>query len=94
MGDDDAMLAGPLGVDVIVADAEAGDDFQLWQPRHQVRVDRWAECHVATMRADVRRDPRQQPLRGRRFEPEPMQGRARSIRSPITVMPSAGIKTS
>ena len=35
-----AVLARPFGVDVVVADAEAGDDFELGQPAHQGGVDR------------------------------------------------------
>ena len=39
VGDDDAVRAGPFGVDVVVADAEARHDLELGQPLHEVRTD-------------------------------------------------------
>ena len=35
VGDDHAMLAGPVGVDGVIADAEIGDDLELGQAAHQ-----------------------------------------------------------
>ena len=39
VGDDDSVRARPPRVDVVVADAEAGDQFELREPLHQRRVD-------------------------------------------------------
>src|ERR1700736_5830105 len=39
VGDDDAVLARPFGVDMVVADAEAGHDFEFGETRHERGVD-------------------------------------------------------
>ena len=39
MGDDDPVLRRPFGVDMVVADAETGDDLEVRQPAHEGRVD-------------------------------------------------------
>ena len=40
IGDDDAVPAGPFGVDVVVADAEARYDLELGKARHDRAIDR------------------------------------------------------
>ena len=40
VGHDDSMLARPFSVDMLVADAETGDDLELRQPAHDACVDR------------------------------------------------------
>ena len=39
IGDGDAVLAGPAGIDVVVADAERRDDLELRKARHEGAVD-------------------------------------------------------
>ncbi len=39
VGDDDAVGAGPFGVDMVIADAEARHDLELGQPLHEVGAD-------------------------------------------------------
>src|SRR5216684_1635797 len=39
VGDGDAVRARPLGVDVVVADAERGDDLEPREPAHELAVD-------------------------------------------------------
>src|SRR5690349_21655091 len=53
MGDDDAASYGGLRIDVIVADAEAGNDLQLGKRGKERIVDRLHRC-ADRQRADVR----------------------------------------
>ena len=55
VGDDDPVLAGPFGVDMVVADAEARHDLQLGKRRHDGAVDRTMTCDRRDG-ADLRRD--------------------------------------
>ena len=81
VGDDDPVLARPGGVDMVVADAEAGDDLQLRQLRHQVAVDLRGRGRRRRAREWSARSAPAPPPVG--LEPEPVQRRARSIRSAI-----------
>jgi hypothetical protein len=72
IGDDDAVLASPFGVDVVVADTEARHDLELREARHDRSVDRAVtrdrrdRTHLGADRIDegVRVGSREGPVQG------------------------------
>src|SRR6187551_1149985 len=62
MRDDDTVLAGPGGIHMVIADAEAGDDRELGQLCHELFINA-AGRRTDRERLQPRRKLRQQRLR-------------------------------
>ena len=68
--------APPPGVDIVVADAEAGDDLEIGQPAHVGVVER--RCARQSSRGADARPPFSEPELGIRLEPQAMQRQTRA----------------
>ena len=67
IGDDDAVLARPFGIDMVVADPEARDHFELGEFRHRVGVDEVVKAAAGRHGAQTRGKLGDQPVTVRRF---------------------------